>query len=69
MARLVTLEMTKTYATKANVEKAVEKKFGGDKYANLTYIIAIHDDGRFYPIFLGERALHAGVHFHFHVCA
>lgn len=69
MARLLTLEMTKTYATHDNAVKAVEKKFGGDRHNNLRYLVLTHTDGRFYPVFLGETALKEMVHFHFHVVA
>jgi hypothetical protein len=66
MAHLITLEATKTYATRENAIKAFEKKFG---HTNLRYIIMQHTDGRFFPaaLFDGGRAMHEGVHFHFHV--
>lgn len=67
MAKLINLEPNKTYATRENAVKAVEKKFGGEQYAHLTYIIHTHTDGRFFPVFLGERAVQAMVHFHFNV--
>lgn len=68
MAKLITLEPTKTYKTRENAVKAAEAKFGPsyDKYG-LTYFVMAHTDGRFFPVFLGERALQAGVHFHFNV--
>lgn len=61
---------SKTYATEANAVKAAEKKFGGEAFRHLTYIIMeVEHKGaqRFVPVFIGERALQAGVHFHFHV--
>lgn len=67
MARYIELEATKTYATKENAIKAVEKKFPESNNDGLTYIIMKTEDGRYYPVFLGERALQAGVHLHFHV--
>lgn len=64
------LDMTpsKTYATRDNAIKAVEKKFGshiklGDE--KLDFVIVANAAGRFFPLFLGERAIRAGVHFHF----
>lgn len=69
MANLIQFQPSKTYATEANVVKAVEKKFGGDANFKLTYFIQKHTDGRFFPVFIGERACHAGVHFHFNVVA
>ena len=69
MAQLIQLEPVKTYATAANAQKAVEKKFAAAGFSNLTYIIHTHTDGRFFPVFIGERAVRAGVHFHFNVVA
>lgn len=66
MARLITLTPNKTYATIANAVKAVEKKFPGDD-DGLIYIMQRTEDGRYYPLFIGERALARMVHFHFHV--
>jgi len=67
MAKLLTLTPTKTYATEANAIKAVEKVFPGSDNDGLRYIIMPTPDGRFYPVFVGNSAVHAGVHFHFHV--
>lgn len=82
MARCITLTPNKTYASVENAIKAVEKKFGKDN-ANqpgqsgrgpLTYFIQpIRRDGetdwRYFPVFIGERACQAMVHFHFNVVA
>lgn len=66
MPRCITLTPTKTYATEANAIKAVEKRYPSTLLnANLTYIICRTDGGRFYPVFIGERAVQAGAHFHF----
>lgn len=68
MARCIELTPTKTYATRENAIKAVDKKFGDKEfYANLIYFIHVHTDGRFFPVFVGERAVQAMVHFHFNV--
>lgn len=67
MAKLLTLTPTKTYATEANAIKAVEKRFPESTNDGLRYIIMPTPDGRFYPVFVGNSAVHAGVHFHFHV--
>lgn len=73
MAHHLTLTPVKTYATEANAIKAVEKKFGPNEElfgaAELHYIIMPHTDGRFFPVFIGERALQAMAHFHFNVVA
>lgn len=67
MARLLNLELTKSYATHANAVKAVEKFNLAD---NLTYLVHRDEEsGRYFPIFIGERAIQAGVHFRFHVVA
>lgn len=72
MATLIKLVTNKTgsgrtYATKENAIKAVEKKFPGDECSHLRYIIMEDVDGRFFPVFIGAQALQDGVHFHFHV--
>ena len=67
MAKLITLTPNKTYATEANAIKAVEKRFPESDSDGLRYIIMLTPDGRFYPVFVGTSAVHAGVHFHFHV--
>jgi hypothetical protein len=77
MARLLTLTPNKTYASEANAVKAVEKHNFRDS-DNLTYFIQSvrkggsgtdAEDRRYFPVFVGERALHAMVHFHFNVVA
>ena len=67
MAKLISLNSNKTYATEANAIKAVEKRFPESDNDGLRYIIMRTPDGRFYPVFVGTSAVHAGVHFHFHV--
>ena len=62
----------KTYATRANAVTAVQKRypdagsFGG---ADLHYWVLQDDTGRWFPVFIGERALRHGVHLHFSVVA
>ena len=65
--RQIVLDTTKAYATEANAIKAVESKL--DKVTqDLRYIIVCNANGRFYPLFLGEKAVQCGVHFHgFHI--
>lgn len=69
MAKLITIEANKTYATEANAVKAVEKKFPAVGNDNLRYFIQRTADGRFFPIFIGQAAAQAGAHFHFNVVA
>lgn len=66
MAKLVTLEATKTYASAENAAKAFEKKFGD---TDLRYIIMRDEpSGRYFPVCLDiNKACPMGVHFHFHV--
>jgi len=51
----------KSYATIKNLKKAVAK------FEEYKYVVSVTEDGRFYPIFLGEEAAQAGIHFHFPV--
>jgi hypothetical protein len=67
MARLIQLTPSKTYATRENAQKAVERRVPADKLMDQTYFIAVHTDGRFFPVFIGERAMRDGLHFHFNI--
>lgn len=67
MARFIKLEPNKTYATEANAIKAVEKKFPEAGNDGLRYFIQWTPEGRCFPVFVGEKALQHGVHFHFNV--
>ena len=73
MAQHLQLTPVKTYATAENAHKAVEKKFPTSReqkaFGPLRYIVMQHDDGRFFPVFVGINACHYGVHFHFNVIA
>lgn len=63
MNREVKIEGPKTYATADNARAAVAKKnLGGH-----LHFIMRGDDGRFFPVFIGQSAIHAGIHFHFNV--
>ena len=62
MSTLVTMTPTNTYATRANAIKAFEKKFAEH---NVRYVIMQTEEGRFYPVGLGENAVQNMVHFHF----
>jgi hypothetical protein len=66
MARLFKLQSSKTYATEANVVKAVEKCTA---FKDLRYFITQNEEGRFFPVFIGQQALSEQVHFHFSVVA
>ena len=67
MATLINIEPTKTYKTKENAIKAAEKMYSG--YPELRYFIHTHTNGRFFPVFVGMKALELGVHFNFNIIA
>lgn len=67
MARMFKLEANRTYATEDNAVKAVEKKYPEAGNDGLVYFLQRTEDGRFFPVFVGQRAVQAGVHFHFNV--
>ena len=63
MTKFVNITPVKTYASPANAHKAVEKVFGGTP--DLRYVMMSTEEGRFFPLFIGNSAIMAGVHFHF----
>lgn len=67
MARLITIEPSKTYATEAIAIRAVEKK--AELLGDTRYFIHRTPEGRFFPVFIGVAALHHGAHWHFNVVA
>ena len=69
MAKLITLEANRTYATEKNAIAAVEKKFPESDRDGLRYFLQRNAEGRYFPVFIGMGALQAGVHFHFNVVA
>lgn len=64
----IKFDMVRSYATRENARAAVSKKFGLLK-PNLRYRFFIYtrEDGRFVPVFIGQEAIAAGVHFDFTV--
>lgn len=68
MPKLMKLTPARTYATHANVIKAIEKHFG-DNCPELRFMILQTDDKRYYPVFIGQEAVSRVVHFHFCVVA
>lgn len=69
MSRYYKPEANRTYASEANALKAVYAKYPADSQDHLDFIIFKTEEGRYFPIFYGERALQAMVHFHFNVIA
>lgn len=67
MAREIKVVPNKTYATRDNAIKAVEKRYPWDEKNpdQLRYLILTTEDGRYYPVFVGDAAVQAGTHFHF----
>jgi hypothetical protein len=65
--RKIIITPNRTYATAANAEKAVIAKF--EDRGNSRYFIMKTEEGRYFPVFLGEEAVHEMVHFHFNVVA
>ena len=62
----IQLQPNKTYATKANVVKAVAKSV---RCSNLRYFITQTDDNRFFPVFVGQAAIEQQAFFEFPVIA
>lgn len=48
----------KTYATRDGAKKAITKVLEG---TTIRFLIAVAEDGRFFPVAIGEDALKAGV--------
>ena len=72
-AHQIQFDVKKTYATRENSVKAVQKLCGENHAhfgsADVRYIITATADGRFLPVFIGESAINKGMHFHFCVAA
>lgn len=58
-----TITAPKTYATKENAIKAVAKS----GFENHRHFYMTNEEGRWFPVFVGEKAITAGVHFHWNV--
>ena len=69
----IEISPVKTYKTAANAHAAVAKKISPNleqpHLGAIRYIVTQHTDGRFYPLFIGNCAMHYGVHFHFNIVA
>ena len=63
MNREFQITSPKTYASKENARKAVAK-IGAQR---LRHFIMQNDEGRFFPVFVGQEAVQEGIHFHFNV--
>lgn len=72
-AHLMKLEASKDYATRENAIKAVQKVFGANHEhfgsADVRYVVVQGDNGRWFPLFIGESALRFNVHHRFNVAA
>lgn len=71
MARYIpqTCSTSKTYATEEGAVKRAEAIVANlhEMFKNQTYIIMQADNGRYVPVFVGQRALEAGLQFHAHI--
>jgi len=65
VARRIEITPCKTYKTPQNAVKAVERVIPPEAWPNLRYFIMTHTDGRFFPVFVGQETMRAGVHFRF----
>lgn len=63
MNREFIITAPKTYKTVANARRAVEKA----GLRGFRHFMMTNDEGRFFPVFVGEEAVQNGVHFHFNV--
>ena len=63
MNREFTIIAPKTYKTADNARKAVLKV----GLEGIRHFIMTGEDGRFFPVFVGQDAMQAGAHFHFNV--
>jgi hypothetical protein len=57
------IEAPKVYATEENALKAVSRK----GFDHLRFFLMKDDNGKFFPVFVGQQAVQSGVHFHFNV--
>lgn len=65
MNREFTITAPKTYASADNARKAVAKK----GLEGFRHFIMTNEDGRFFPVFVGQEAVQRGIHFHFNIIA
>ena len=63
MNRKFKIECVKSYATEANADKAIAKC----GFEDLRHFMMRTDDGRWFPVFIGQEAAQRGVHFHFNI--
>lgn len=64
---MIELDNTKTYKTRENAIKAVDKIVTNPRLVNLRYFIYTNPEGRFFPVFIGQEAAQHSMHFHFSV--
>lgn len=60
--KLLDLKPAKTYLTRDRAIKATE---GYPGFKDVTYVVVVNAEGRFYPLCIGNSAISAGTHFHF----
>lgn len=63
MNRKFQIESVKTYATEENADKAVANR----GFQDIRHFMMRTENGRWFPVFVGEEAIGRGVHFQFNV--
>jgi hypothetical protein len=63
MNREFAITATKTYKTIETARSAVEKS----GYNDFRHFMMTNEEGRFFPVFVGQEAIQNGVHFQFNV--
>lgn len=63
MNREFSINAPKTYKTIDNARRAVQKT----GFETIRHFFMTNEQGRFFPVFVGQDAAQAGVHFHFNV--
>jgi hypothetical protein len=64
---LIELTPLRTYATRENAVKAVHARLAPEVIADLTWFVMPDSEGRFFPVFCGERAVQRFIFRHFNI--
>ena len=67
MAQQIILEASRTYSTAERAVKAAQDRFG--HIESLRFFIQTDTTGRFFPVFIGEKAVVHMVHLYFPIVA
>jgi len=59
MTRQILTNPTKTYKTRQNAVKAIEKKLANyHADTSVNYLVAVTEEGRFFPVVIGTTHVH-----------